>query len=172
MSNRGELYSTLLIKNRHRIYGFIYSMVHDHHASEDLFQDVSTILWEKFDRYVEGSDFAVWAMSIARFCILNWRRKQSRLALPLDDDVLIKLADESVKVSCEFDDLRGYLRDCCTIIPSQIMKVLHARYNRDEKVSSIAKRKNKSVRSIYLTLQKAHNMLLDCVERKMGRSLQ
>ena len=171
MSDRGELYSTLLVKNRHRIYGFIYSLVHNHHASEDLFQEVSTILWKKFDHFEEGTDFAVWAMSVARFCILNWRRKQSRVALPLEDEALMKLVDEAVLVSCEYDDLRMHLRDCYKKIPDKIMSILPARYHREDKVPVIAKRHKKSVRSIYLLLERGHSLLLDCVEQKMGRSV-
>jgi len=97
--DRGERFSSLLISSRHRVYGFIYSLTQNHQASEDILQEVSTILWRKFDQYEEGTDFAVWAMSVGRFCVLNWRRKQARLPLNLEDADLMRLADEAISVS-------------------------------------------------------------------------
>ncbi len=70
------------------------------------------ILWRKFDQFREGTDFAVWAMSVARYCSLNWRRKQARLPLPLEDEDLMRLADESVAVGCGLEDRRDDLQHC------------------------------------------------------------
>jgi len=157
--------------SRHRVYGFIYSLTQNHQASEDLLQEVSTILWRKFDQFEEGTDFAVWAMSVGRYCVLNWRRKQARLPLSLEDDDLMRLADEAISVSCEHDDLREGLEDCLTKLPDKCVRILRARYNREERVPDIAARQGKSVRSIYLLLEKAHGLLMDCIERRLGRSV-
>ncbi|MFD2256268.1 sigma-70 family RNA polymerase sigma factor [Luteolibacter algae] len=173
MSNpdQGEQFSSLLMANRHRIYGFLYSLVHQHQAAEDLMQEVSMILWRKFDQFEIGTDFAVWAMSVGRFCVLNWRRKQARLPLSLDDDDLIRLADEAVSVACE-DDMRGSLKECMRLLPEKLKKVLRARYHRDLDVKEIAKRNQQSVRAVYLLLEKSHGLLLDCVSQKLGKPPQ
>ena len=167
MGKRGELFSHLLITNRHRIYGFIYSLLHDHVASEDLFQEVSTILWRKFDNFEEGTDFAVWAMSVARYCSLNWRRKQSRLPLALEDEDLMRLADEAVSVSCDYDERRATLMECLTKLPNRLQGILRDRYIRGDRVREIAERRGKSVRSIYMFIERAHALLRECVERRM-----
>lgn len=168
---KGERFSGHLMASRHRVYGFIYSLTQNHQASEDLLQEVSTILWRKFDQFEEGTDFAVWAMSVGRYCVLNWRRKQARLPLSLEDDDLMRLADEAISVSCEHDDLREGLEDCLTKLPDKCVRILRARYNREERVPDIAARQGKSVRSIYLLLEKAHGLLMDCIERRLGRSV-
>ncbi|MGJ8695590.1 MAG: sigma-70 family RNA polymerase sigma factor [Verrucomicrobiaceae bacterium] len=168
-TDRGELFSSLLMANRHRIYGFVYSLVQNHQAAEDLLQEVSTILWRKFEIFEEGTDFAVWAMSVGRFCVLNWRRKQARLPLSLDDDDLIRLADEAISVSCEFDDMRDGLQVCLGKLPKKCLKTLKSRYHKDQKVKEIAEKQGKSVRAVYLLLEKAHGMLVDCIEKSLGR---
>lgn len=127
------------------------------------------ILWRKFDQFEEGTDFAVWAMAVARYCSLNWRRKQVRLPLPLEDNDLMRLADEAVSVGCQEDERQAVLRECITKLPEKAAGTLKARYHRGERVPDIAKRQGKSVRSIYLILEKAHGMLLDCVNRHMRR---
>lgn len=167
--SRGELFSQLLMANRHRIYGFIYSLLHKHQASEDLMQEVSMILWRKFDQFEEGTDFAAWAMSVARFCALNWRRKQARLPLPLEDEDLMKLADEAVAVGCDMEDWRDDLQHCLAKLPKRCQMVLGARYQEDTSAQKIAEMQSISVRSVYLLLEKAHRLLLDCIHQRMGR---
>ncbi|MEM1085987.1 MAG: sigma-70 family RNA polymerase sigma factor [Verrucomicrobiota bacterium] len=167
---RGELFSQLLITNRHRIYGFIYSLLHDHSSSEDLMQEVSMVLWRKFDQFEEGTDFTAWAMSVARFCALNWRRKKARLPLALDDEDLMKLADEAVAIGCGLEDRRDDLQHCLVKLPLKCREVLWQRYQRETPVADIAKGRRISVRSVYLLLEKAHGLLLDCINRRMGRA--
>lgn len=169
---KGELYSQLLIANRHRIYGFIYSLLQNHEASEDLMQEVSVILWRKFDQFQEGTDFAVWAMSVARYCSLNWRRKQARLPLPLDDVDLIRLADESVAVGCELADRRDDLQHCLGRLPVKLRNIIWWRYQKDIGAQAIAGKLGISIRSVYLFLEKAHGLLLDCVRKRMGCSYE
>jgi len=165
--DRGELFSQLLIANRHRVYGFLYSLTHNHQGSEDLLQEVSMVLWRKFDQFEEGTDFAAWAMSVARFCALNWRRKQARLPLALDDDELMALADEAVAVGCAFDDQRDDLVHCLGRLPQKCRQVIWARYQKDAAVTEIAKEQKMSIRSIYFILEKAHGLLLDCINSRL-----
>ncbi|BCX46209.1 hypothetical protein HAHE_01170 [Haloferula helveola] len=164
------LFSQLLIANRHRIYGFIFSLVHNHQGAEDLMQEVSMVLWRKFDQFEEGTDFAAWAMSVARFCSLNWRRKQAKLPLALDDEDLMRLADDAMAVACEIDDRRDALQQCLPRLPQRCRKVVWARYQDEATVPEIAERNDLSVRSIYLLLEKAHGMLLDCIRERCNRA--
>lgn len=167
---RGELYSQLLIANRHRIYGFIYSLLQNHQSSEDLMQEVSMVLWRRFDQFEEGTDFAVWAFSVARYCSLNWRRKQARLPLPLEDEDLMRLVDESVSVGCEMADHRDELQHCLGKLPEKLRKILWSRYQKDERAIEIAEKQGLSVRSVYLFLEKAHSLLLGCIKQRMKRN--
>lgn len=164
-NDRGELFSQLLVANRHRIYGFIYSLLHNHAASEDLMQEVSTILWRKFDQFEEGTDFVMWAMSVARFCSLNWRRKQARLPVTLEDEDLVRLADEAMGVCLDDEDRKVALRECLAKMPKKLLVLLQSRYYRDDRVTEIAEKEGCSVRKIYMLLEKAHGMLLDCIQR-------
>ena len=166
VDDRGVLFSQLLIANRHRIYGFIYSLVHNHPGAEDLMQEVSMVLWRKFGQFEPGTDFAAWAMSIARFCSLNWRRKQAKLPLALEDEDLMRLADDAVAVACEFDDRRDALQQCLPRLPQRCRNVVVARYQEEASVPEIAESNNLSVRSIYLLLERAHGMLLDCIRER------
>ena len=68
--------------------------------------------------------------------------------------------------------MRGNLKECMTTLPEKLKLVLRSRYQLDLEVSLIAKRNKQSVRSIYLLLEKAHGMLLDCISKKLGRPIE
>ncbi len=165
--SRGEVFSRLLMAERRRILGFIQVLVQDRAAAEDVLQDVSALLWTKFDQFETGTDFAAWAMCVARLTVLNWRRKQSRLPMALGDETLRLLADEAVAaLSVPDDERREGLQECLQALPDAQLELLRAHYDRGEDVARIAQAAQRTTRSIYLRLEKIHAALLDCMQHK------
>jgi len=163
---KGEIYSRLLMAERKRILGFIHSLVQDRAAAEDVLQDVSMVLWKKFDSFEIGTDFGAWAMCVARFTVLNWRRKQQKLPLALSEETLQLLADDAVaELSAPEDERRHCLRDCLHKLPEKQRDLIRRYYEFGEEVESIAKRENRTARAIYLRLEKVHSLLLNCLQR-------
>jgi RNA polymerase sigma-70 factor (ECF subfamily) len=126
------------------------------------------VLWQKFDRFEPGTDFAAWAMSVARFTILNWRRKQKNVALPLDDQQFALLADEAVAVSCQYEERREALRTCMESLSSDNRQLLESRYELDQAVVGIAEKLGRSRVAIYKRLGRIQGLLLDCINEKIG----
>jgi RNA polymerase sigma-70 factor (ECF subfamily) len=169
--NRGEEFSRLLVANQKRILGFIYTLVQDRHAAQDVLQDVSATLWRKFDDFELGTDFGAWAMCVSRSTVLNWRRKQQKLPVALADETLGFLADEAVAyLSVPEDERRMGLEECLGRLPAKQRELIKARYLQDRDVAKIAKSENSNVRSIYLRLEKIHSSLLDCIENKRWKN--
>jgi RNA polymerase sigma-70 factor, ECF subfamily len=160
---RMRQFSRLLVANQRRIHGFILSLVHDRTAASDILQDVSVLLWEKFERFELGTDFAAWGMSVARLTILNWRRKQKRLPLTLDDQQFAMLADEAVAVSCEYEERRVALGRCVDGLSDENRDLLVSRYEMDQPVSGIAKQLGRSRVAVYKRLNRVRALLLDCI---------
>lgn len=165
--SRGETFSRLLMAERRRILGFIQVLVQDRAAAEDVLQDVSAVLWTKFDQFEIGTDFAAWAMCVARLTVLNWRRKQAKLPVTLCDVTLRLLADEAVAtLSVPDDERREGLQECLRRLPEAQRDLLRAHYERGEDVAAIAQAAQRTTRSIYLRLEKIHAALLDCLQHK------
>ncbi len=164
----GERFSRLLVAHTQRIYGFIFALVHDHAAAHDILQDVSAVLWRKFDRFEPGTDFGAWAMSVARLSIFEWRRAQKHLPLQLDDEQLGLLADEAMAVGCQFEARREALQRCLEKLAGRDRQLLAARYEEDQSVHSIADRVQRTRMAIYKRLDKLHALLLDCVDRRLA----
>lgn len=164
----GEIFSRLLVANRQRIYGFILSLVHDRRAAEEILQDVSMVLWRKFERFELGTDFAAWAMSVARFSIFEWRRRQQRLPLPLNDEQMERLADEAVAVAFDFDARHEALRECLKKLPNRDHELLHLRYEVSESMTRIAELTRVSRVAVYKRLNRIHVALLACVRSRLS----
>lgn len=163
----GALFAQLLCANTARIHAFILSLVHDRTASRDILQEVSVVLWKKFDSFQPGSDFGAWAIQVARLCVFEWRREQKRLPLQLDDDCFALLADEAEDLSSEFETRRTALESCIGRLPPGDQDLLMARYYRDVSVSSLAARAHRTRMAIYKRLNKIHGLLLECIQRHL-----
>ena len=162
-----QAFSRLLVANQRRIYGFILTLVHDRAAAEDILQDVSALLWQKFDKFEPGTDFAAWGMAVSRLTILNWRRKQKKVPLPLDDQQFVLLADEAVAVNCEFEARQAALTNCLQEVDAPGRDLLAARFEMARSVTSIAEQLGRSRVAIYKRLNRLQTLLLECINEKL-----
>ena len=72
--NEGE-FVRLYTANSRRVYAYILTLLPNRTDAEDVFQDVGTLLWEKFGEFTPGSQFGAWACRIAYFKALKYRAK-------------------------------------------------------------------------------------------------
>lgn len=166
-----QRFSALLVANHRRIYGFILTLVHDRAAAEDIQQDVSAVLWQKFDTFEIGTDFAAWAMAVSRLTILNWRRKQKKVPFPLDDEQFALLADEAVAVSCQHEARRVALNECLGRIDASGRELLASRFEMSQSVASIAEQLGRSRVAIYKRLNRIQSLLLNCINEKVREGI-
>ena len=61
-----------------QIFGYIYSLVRNFDDDDDLFQQTSLAMWNKYDKYDPGRSFVAWACVVARFEVSNFVRARSR----------------------------------------------------------------------------------------------
>ena len=78
-----ELYS----RDQKKIFLYILSMVHRYSDAEDLMQQTASEMWQMFDRFEAGSNFAAWGIAIARFQVLNYRKTLGKSRLFLSEEV-------------------------------------------------------------------------------------
>ena len=158
-----EQYSRLLAANQRRIYAYLLSLVHDPIVADDLMQEVAALLWRKFDQFKIGTSFGAWAVGVARLTVLEWRRKQEKLPLPLSDEELLALAEVAEELSGEYEERESALQRCLERMKPNYRHLLHLRYYVDLSVRDIAEAAGVSRRAIYKALERIHGNLLKCV---------
>src|SRR4029079_5511941 len=93
-----EEFARVFSRNARRIYGFIMTLVFNHHDAEEVFQNTNVILWNKFAEFEPGSNFFAWASRIAYYEVLSLM-KQKRRSHTVSDEALELLANEAIAIS-------------------------------------------------------------------------
>src|SRR5258705_766934 len=93
-----EEFARLFSRNARRIYGFIMTLVFNHHDAEEVFQNTNVILWNKFADFQPGTNFFAWASRIAYYEVLSLM-KQQRRSRTFSDEALQLLPHDAVALS-------------------------------------------------------------------------
>jgi RNA polymerase sigma-70 factor (ECF subfamily) len=148
---------------------YIRRMVPLRADADDVMQDVSVVLWDKFDSFREGEPFRAWAFGVARFEVLAWLRDKARDRLVLDEEVALKIADESAADELNLDLQREALEDCMARVPAEQRELLMQAYQPDVRIQEVALGSGRSVPGFYQWLHRMRWKLLDCVRRTLAQ---
>jgi len=170
--DRGEQFARLLSAHQRRLYGFILTLVPSRHDADDLLQDASAVLWRKFDQYQPGSDFAAWAMRVARLAVFEWLRDRKRQPLPMGEALFDKIADAAAAMSDEYDARRDALRHCIAELDDRDRQLIAHRYHDDQPVREIAEQLGVTTQAIYKAMRRVHEALLACIRRTLAEGDQ
>jgi RNA polymerase sigma-70 factor (ECF subfamily) len=153
------------------IYSYIHVLAPVHADAEDVFQETSRTLWEKFGEYTPGPDagFLAWALAIARIEVLRHRQREGRRQSVFSDR-LQEVLDQATLAAMDSVDWRiESLTDCYGKLPSDDRRVIDSRYGRETAVELIAIELGRSVHSIYRALRRIHTALFDCIHQAQSR---
>lgn len=148
---------------------YIGAMVRDPHARDDIFQEVSRTLWQKFDQYDMNQSFGAWARGIATMKLLEARRKNSRFPLLLSQEAMEavqEVFDEGETVS---RDHEVALQLCLESLQPKFRQVLAWRYEGRMKCESIASRLGIKVNALHQMLRRLRVFLEQCVEQRLAK---
>ena len=163
-----EEFARLFSRHARPIYAFIMTLVFSHHDAEEVFQNTSVVLWDKFSEFRRGSNFFAWASRIAYFEVLNLFKQQRRSPL-LSDQAMDSLASEAMALSDQSTDRVEALSECLARLAVADREIIQDRYFYQRPPKQIAEMRSRSLDSIYRALSRIHNLLLSCVERTLAR---
>ena len=102
--DREELFLKFFLENQRRIYAFILALVPVPSDADDLLQETAAVMWRKLDEFKRGSDFIAWAISIARYQVLAFRKTQMRNRFRFSDVTYEALAAQITPSSLGTDE--------------------------------------------------------------------
>lgn len=137
--------------------------------ADDIMQEVSVVLWEKFSSFREEGDFKAWAFGVARYEVLGWLRDKGRDRLVLDEEVVARLADEAVEEEPRLASQRAALEDCMARVEPEQRALLMRAYGEDARIQEVAAHSGRTVAGFYQWLHRMRRLLLDCVRRTLAR---
>lgn len=158
---------SLLTSQQARIYSYILSLVPNFNDADDILQDTTNLMWEKFDEFTLGTDFLAWARRIAYYLVLeHYRSKKRENAFYYDEQLIRKLDQSSDKLSDSSKDYLTHLKGCVGKLKQQDRKLLKLRYFENCKAKEMACRYGCSIQYIYRNISRIHQLLLACIQKQ------
>jgi RNA polymerase sigma-70 factor (ECF subfamily) len=157
----------LMTQHQRRIFAYIYTLVPDRYDAEDLLQETSLVICEKFDAFKEGTDFVAWACQIAYWRVRYARQKFARSKVVFQQELVDALAQTAAVMPEELDQRHEALAHCLQKLPARDRELVLTRYEPGSGVPEAAKRSGRSLEAAYKALARIRKLLLDCVTHQL-----
>jgi RNA polymerase sigma-70 factor (ECF subfamily) len=168
-STKYKLFLRLFLQNERRLYAYIFTLVHNQADSDDVLQETSIVLWDKFDALNPPNDFAAWACRIAYFEILDLSKKRQRSRVLFGQALLDRLAETAIEQSAalQLDERREALAKCIEKLGERDRKLLGWRFAEGGSTRSAAAHAGKRLDAVYKSLARIRLALFECVTRAL-----
>lgn len=167
----GEDLSEVFLAERHALLAFIYSLVGDAAAAEDVFQEVWLRLADAMRRKVPIAEPRGWFRGVARNLVLHRWRNAARTRVVVDSG-LVDLFEEAFaeypEPASAFTERRQALATCLDGLPADARQVLDLTYGADWDAARVAERMHRSVAGVYKQLSRLRQALASCIERRLA----
>ncbi|QNN21363.1 hypothetical protein HED60_03445 [Planctomycetales bacterium ZRK34] len=156
----------VLMRDRAKLFAYIWSIVRDVHLAEDVLQEVSLLALDKSATIDSEQALPAWLRTTARFRSLRTLENNHRLPAPLDDRLLDQLDEQWGKSDGDSPgDLIDALRHCVAKLTPRARWMLRLRYADGMSGVDVANASGIQPDSVYKSLGRIHRTLADCIRR-------
>lgn len=168
--NRYDEFVDLFSRNARRIYGYVYTLLPRWADADDVFQETSRVLWQKFGDYRSGTDFFAWARQVARFQVMYFRQRQQRSRVKFTDEFLDAVAATASDDAERLADEQAALAECMEKLKVRERDIILTRFAPEATTKSAAAELGMTTDAVYKSLGRIQATLLKCIEQALGRS--
>jgi RNA polymerase sigma-70 factor (ECF subfamily) len=160
-----ESFVSLITANHTHIYAYIITMVPNDSDADDIMQETATLLWKNFNRFEHGTNFVAWAVAIAKFQVLKYRKTKyrNRSRLLLSNDAIDLLISETQKINKEETERLSALRKCLKKLSEKDRQFLKLRYGENTAAKEVARKVGLSIDAVYRKGARLIDSLLLCI---------
>ncbi len=158
----------LMTQHQRRIFSYIYTLVPDRHDANDLLQETSLVICEKFHEFSPGTDFVAWACQVAYWQIRRARQKFARSKVVFDQGVMDAVAQTAAELRHELSERDEALAYCLGKLPARDREMVLTRYEPGCSVEHAARRSGRTLEAAYKALARIRKLLLDCVTNHLS----
>lgn len=167
-AEKHHLFAERLVRDQHRVYSYLVTLVSNRADAEELFQQTSLTLWENWERYDPALDFFPWACGFAHNHVRNFLRKRQSSQVLLDADVVGLLAERAEARTTGEDDRLAALRNCLASLTASHRELVESYYG-GLAVQELAAQRSATPNAIYKLLQRIRESLHECVSLRMAQ---
>lgn len=159
----------LLMRHERQIFAYIYTLVPNRHDAEDILQETSLTIYDKFQEFTEGTDFLAWAMRIAWWKVRAARQKYARSKVVFNDEVMEAVAHTAETMVEETSQMQVALGQCLQKLNERDRRMILTRYERGCGVERAAMVSGRSLQAAYKSIMRIKQVLHDCVINQVSK---
>jgi RNA polymerase sigma-70 factor (ECF subfamily) len=167
--DKRKLFLRLFLQNERRLYAYILTLLPHRADADDVLQEASLVMWDKFDEREPPDDFVAWGCRVAYYKVLDFYKKSQRSRVHFSQAMLERVAETAVEQAStlQLDARSEALADCIAKLKTSDRDLLVERFAAGATTQSTAARVGRSVEAVYKALAKIRQVLFDCVGRTL-----
>ena len=172
--DKGNLFLRLFLQNERRLYAYILALLPNRADADDVLQEASVVMWDKFDERHPPEDFTAWGCRIAYFKVLDFLKKRQRCKVRFSQAMLERVAETAIEQAStlQLDRRREALVDCIARLAPRDRDLIGRRLSRGATTRSTADQLGRSVDAVYKALARIRQALFECVTRSLAKEGQ
>jgi RNA polymerase sigma-70 factor (ECF subfamily) len=169
--DKSKVFLRLFLQNERRLYAYVLTLLPHRADADDVLQDASLVMWDKFHPESPPDDFAAWGCRIAYFKILDFFKKGHRARVRFSQAMLERVAETAIEQAgvLQLDARRDALAGCIEKLPARDRDLLARRFTPGATTKSTSEQIGRSVDAVYKALARVRRALFECVQRALAR---
>ena len=160
-----EEFVRLLGEHEHSVTAYILSLVPNWHDARDIAQETRLKLWHQFDEFDRSKDFGAWALTIAYWEVMRFRKQRSREKIQFSDEAVELFAQVARKASLQTEDRQSALAMCVEKLDAVRRRILGLYYSTKMTMHEIAQQEGQTYEGVRKSLFRTRLNLRECIER-------
>ncbi len=163
---KNEFFAEMFSLNYRHIMSFIYTLVPNSSDADDIMQETARVMWEKIDDFEVGTNFVAWALTIAKYQVLSYRKKyHSKVSFNLD--LIETLSQEAEDPPLQNHHRLDALRRCLQKLDQKDRKLIFYRFEKRFTAKMLSKQIGVAMNTIYRNESRILHRLLNCVQKTL-----
>jgi RNA polymerase sigma-70 factor, ECF subfamily len=154
------------------VQAYISTLVPSSADADDIMQETSLALWQKFPEFDPERDFFRWACGVAFVAVLRYRRRTTKDKLWFNEELLQLISTDLLERGSLHELRRQALRECMKTLDSRERQFIDARYSAGSSVERVAGEIGRPANAVYRILARIRDKLFECINRNVSQAMR
>ena len=156
-----------LSQAQQRLFGFLFKRLGDREQAREVLQRTNLVLCRKADSFKLGTNFKAWALTVANYEVMAFRKIQARERLVFTDEVFAMIGPEDDEKSPDQSVRLAHLSHCLQGMSLKNRELLDWRYQGERTIEKIAEDIGSTIGAVKVKLHRLRRQLLGCIQNRM-----
>ena len=158
-----------LTQSQQRLFGFLFKRLADREQAREVLQRTNLVLCRKATDFELGTNFKAWAMTVANYEVMAYRKTQVRERLVFTDEVDAMIGSDGDGRSSAQAARVVHLSHCLQGMSSKNRELLDWRYQGERTMEKIAEDIGSTIGAVKVKLHRLRRQLLGCIQNRMKK---